>query len=1038
MNENRQPESFDEVLRELNAMRGRLEELTWQVRMLQASQPPAPPVSPAATAPAKPASPVAPPPLPPLPSTPFTPVAPAARSPLMNEANRRVPPPASPAASTAKPPAPKSGASLEQIIGTRWMLIAGVAVVLLGGGFFFKYAHDMGWIQPPRRVLTGALFGLVALGLGEWAFRRKMIPLAAGLYGVGIVFWYYASWAASPNGPYPEYHMLSREWAFAAMCATSAIGLGISIRSNFILSALTAALGAMATPVLLSSGQNAQVFLLTYLVAVNGAFLAVAIRKRWDALAPVLALGTSILFAGWFMKFYDTAPTPAVTTAYGWVFLALHAVYILVGFARREWTVGGVPAGVLGIALVGILALAGGVCDQAAFCHLFAVQVFVLAALLLALAFRADAPAGAPAVVVAAAALVGLWLAGYWVDWLTTPACVYGWVLLAMGLTGLAAGGRRAWQSALRAQLLLAPALLAGVLLTCGASELLTGLPLQGQVIVLSALYLALGGGLNARWLALPAIAWTALAMAFDAAPLDAWLTWMWIHVGLFTLDVVRHPDRSDNRYWNIAQIAVVGSLTALALLTHIDMLYVGHVMAHALALEALVLGLALWRRWQAVRFLVLSWLVVLAGAVVSESTPAVTAWWLWAMFALLAADVQLRTWRRNWQGDEAQDAVLAAFSMTGMFAGTIWLLRGHWEWMGLYTTAWALAALATAWLVWRFRQRNRLAYSFLAQGLVLLILAVPIQFKGMWVPYFWALEALIAVVAARGTRNLMVLVACPIMLVLAFQHFGFGHAVKAAAHYPPPDVMIDSIAGIALAPSLQITTSLWTTIWLAGVCAAVAGVLRAGKALFNDRAETRLAASILVAGLTLLYIMACCYLPTVTATWWWLVPAAGLVVWSAWRASGWLAWVALAALLAASGKFVLYDTLFLRLASEEGPNLALTPVFNGQFASSAAMALVVLAALRFSRAVSGIQAAVRVFAGLIAAFLILWGGSFEIDRFFALHGRDFQDAALAAQMGYSIWWAFYAALVLVIGFLVRSSAARYFAMALFAVTLGK
>ena len=78
-----------------------------------------------------------------------------------------------------------------------------------------------------------------------------------------------------------------------------------------------------------------------------------------------------------------------------------------------------------------------------------------------------------------------------------------------------------------------------------------------------------------------------------------------------------------------------------------------------------------------------------------------------------------------------------------------------------------------------------------------------------------------------------------------------------------------------------------------------------------------------------------------------------------------------------------------------------------------------------------------RLRSRLIAAFLILWGGSFEIDRFFALHGHGFQDAALAAQMGYSIWWAFYAALVLVVGFVVGSSAARYFAMALFAVTLG-
>ena len=1083
MNESEQPKSFDEVLRELQLLRGRLEELAWTVQKLQASTPAAPARPARETSPAdkladelsfaSPASAVAaaPPASPAAPSASSFPscAAPAASgarpvpagSPLMSAANRRaepptppappparpifeltldmLPPPVSaPAPAAPKPPALGRGISLEQVIGTRWMLIAGVAVVLLGGGFFFKYAYDMGWIQPPLRVLTGALFGLAAVGLGEWAFRRKMIPLAAGLFGIGVVFWYYASWAASPNGPYfPEYKMLSREWAFAAMCATSAVGLGISIRSNFILSALTAAIGAMITPVLLSAGQNAQVFLLTYLVLVIGAFLAVAIRKRWDALAPVLAVGTSILFAGWFLKYYDTAPTPALTTAYGWVFLALYAAYVLVGFARREWTVSGVPAGMLAIALVAILALAGGVCDQAAYCHLFAVQVLVLAGLLLALAFRLAAPVAAPGVVAAAAGLVGLWLAGHWVDWLSTPACVYGWVLLAMGLAPLAASARPDWRDSLRVQLLAAPALLVGVLLVCANEGFLAGAALQEQVILLSALYLALAGGLGARWLVVPAMAWTALAMRFDAAALGTWLAWLWIHLGLFTLDVIRRPDGAD-RERNIAQIAAAGSLAAVALLSQLGDLYTNHVMAHALALEALVLALALARRWEAIRFLGLLWAGLIAGSLLADrplGPP--TAWWLWAMFALLAADVQLRTWRRPWHGDEGQDAALALFSMAAMYGGTLWLLRAHWTWMGLYTTAWGLAAIAAAWLVWRFRGRSRLAHSFLGQGLVLLILAVPIQFKGMWVPYFWALEALAAVVAARGTRNLMILVACPILLTLAFLHFGLGHAGN-APHYPAPDGVVGSIAGVALAPVLQISPLLWMTIWLAAVCAAVAGVLRAGKALFDDAGETRLAATILVAGLALLYTMACTLLPTVTATWWWLVPASALVVWSAWRASGWLAWVALAALLLAAGKFMLYDTLLRRLASDEGPNIKILPVFNWQFASAFAMAMVVLAALRFSRAVSAIQAAVRVFAGLIAAMLILWGVSFEIDRFFALHGADFSDAALAAQMGYSIWWAIYAALVLGVGFVVRSAAARYFAMALFAVTLGK
>ncbi|MEI7836479.1 MAG: DUF2339 domain-containing protein, partial [Planctomycetota bacterium] len=775
MTEFEEPKSFKEVLRELRVVRGRLEDLAGAVQQLQASAAAAParaaPEKSAAdtfldelcSAPSAPAPIQTPPPLPPAVPSPSpslssvaSPVPP--RSPLMSVANRQVPPPAAPPVieldiesllpPIPMPPAPKKptpdrGISLEQVIGTRWMLIAGVAVVLLGGGFFFKYAYDMGWIKPPLRVVTGALFGLVALGLGEWAFRRKMAPLAAGLFGIGVVFWYYVSWAASPNGPvtYRPFLMLSREWAFAAMCATSAIGLGLSIRSNFILAALTAVIGAMVTPYLLRSGQNAQVFLLSYLLVVNAAFLAVAIWKRWDALAPVLALGTIFLFAGWFGRYYDTDPTPALTTAYGWVFLALHAVYILVGFARREWTVGGVPAGVLGIAIVAILALAAGVCDDTAFCHLFAVQVLVLIGLLLTLAIRLKGPRAGPWLFAGATIVLAVWLGNHWVDWLKTPACVYGWVLVALATAGLPVGLLPAWRRAYGVQLLIAPLLLVGVLLFCAGDHLLTTTAVQGQLLLLTALYLALTGAMNARWLALPAIAWTVLGLGFETAALDVWLMWMWIHMGLFTLDVVRRPDGAD-RQWNIAQVAITGSLVVVAVLSRAESLSIDHMLAHALALEAVVLALALWRRWEAIRLLVLLWAVhlVALSLLANQQAPAQTAWWLWAMFALLAADIQARTWRRILHGDETQDAILAGFSMAAMYGGTLYLLRTHWAWMGLYSTVWAIVAIATAWLVWRFRGRTRLAYSFLAQGLILLILAVPIQFKGMWVPYFWAL----------------------------------------------------------------------------------------------------------------------------------------------------------------------------------------------------------------------------------------------------------------------------------------------------------
>jgi len=60
----------------------------------------------------------------------------------------------------------KTRFSLEQRIGTRWILIAGIITVIVGVGFFLKYAYDSGWIGPTGRVVIAAFSGTCRLGTG--------------------------------------------------------------------------------------------------------------------------------------------------------------------------------------------------------------------------------------------------------------------------------------------------------------------------------------------------------------------------------------------------------------------------------------------------------------------------------------------------------------------------------------------------------------------------------------------------------------------------------------------------------------------------------------------------------------------------------------------------------------------------------------------------------------------------------------------------------------------------------------------------------
>jgi uncharacterized membrane protein len=77
------------------------------------------------------------------------------------------------------------------------------------------------------------------------------------------------------------------------------------------------------------------------------------------------------------------------------------------------------------------------------------------------------------------------------------------------------------------------------------------------------------------------------------------------------------------------------------------------------------------------------------------------------------------------------------------------------------------------------------------------------------------------------------------------------------------------------------------------------------------------------------------------------------------------------------------------------------------------------------------------VLMSLAAALLVMWAGSFEIDRFFASAQR-WANSEKAMQMALSIWWGLWATAVMVIGFVRFYAPLRYFAIVCYGVTAVK
>jgi uncharacterized membrane protein len=68
--------------------------------------------------------------------------------------------------------------------------------------------------------------------------------------------------------------------------------------------AILGLIGGFLSPVLLSTGTNHPYALFTYIAILNFVAMGAAYFRRWRALDLFCFLGTSILYQGWYRKFY--------------------------------------------------------------------------------------------------------------------------------------------------------------------------------------------------------------------------------------------------------------------------------------------------------------------------------------------------------------------------------------------------------------------------------------------------------------------------------------------------------------------------------------------------------------------------------------------------------------------------------------------------------------------------------------------------------------------------------------------------------------
>ena len=217
---------------------------------------------------------------------------------------------------------------LEKFIGENLVNKIGIAILVLGIGYFVKFAIDKDWINEIGRVAIGLLCGGILIGLAH-RLRKEFAAFSSVLVGGGIAVLYFTISLA-----FHDYHLFSQTVAFSIMVAITAFAVVLAIAYNKIELAVLAIIGGFGSPFFVSTGQGNHIVLFSYLLILNGGMITLAYYKKWSLVNIVSYAFTILIVGGWlFTKYDNQRHEPLIVfgfaSAFYLIFFLMNVVYNL-------------------------------------------------------------------------------------------------------------------------------------------------------------------------------------------------------------------------------------------------------------------------------------------------------------------------------------------------------------------------------------------------------------------------------------------------------------------------------------------------------------------------------------------------------------------------------------------------------------------------------------------------------------------------------------------------------------------------------------
>lgn len=216
----------------------------------------------------------------------------------------------------------------EKIIGENWLNKIGIAILVVGIGFFVKYAIDKNWITEVGRVAIGILSGGILIGIAHF-LRKKYRAFSSVLIGGGISTLYYTITIS-----YHDYQLFTQPVAFGIMMGITLLSTVMSIIYDRRELAIIALLGAFTSPFMVQ-GENANIIaFFTYIGIINLGMLVLSYFKKWTELSKLSFAFTTLYFGAWYITMsrnvvQDVSIALVFSSIYFIQFLGMNLIYNL-------------------------------------------------------------------------------------------------------------------------------------------------------------------------------------------------------------------------------------------------------------------------------------------------------------------------------------------------------------------------------------------------------------------------------------------------------------------------------------------------------------------------------------------------------------------------------------------------------------------------------------------------------------------------------------------------------------------------------------